>query len=195
MTAKIVEEHYQATTITEYEHIPDHEERKETQWFRSAKKELESVEHLGCYICGSTVKPESHHIFERCWGNVFDYKKVAYMLFNHYDYHGHCHRDFKEHSELLKWFMTHFKGKEEEVLDEEGIKHTIVTCDDDALDTIYNQLILDESHHRTIGHSAHGSTFATMTALTAARPDFHVSLSTEEYQEILKQHHEEKHGK
>lgn len=197
---KIVEEHYQTHTITEVEHIPSHGERKDTLEFRNSKHELESVEHLGCYICGSMVKRESHHIYERCWGNVFDFRKVAYMLFNHYDYHGHCHRDFKNHEELLQYFINHFNGHEETIkyIDEVTGKEkteVIVICDDKALDTLYNQLILDENHHRTIGHSAHGATFATMTALTASRPDFHIALSTKEYQDILKNHHEEKHGK
>lgn len=197
---KIVEEHYQVRTITEYEHIPAHDKREDTLEFRNAKHELESVEHLGCFICGSMVKRESHHIFERCWANAFDFKHIAFMLYTHYDYHGHCHRDFQHWQELLQWFVTHFNGHEETITyidDITGEEKTmvIVVCDEKALDTLYNQLILDERHHRTIGHSAHGSTFATMTALTASRPDFHIALSSEEYQEILKNHHEEKHGK
>lgn len=196
---KVVEEHYQTRTITEVEHIPKHDGRKETLWFRSAKKELESVEHIGCYICGSMNKRESHHIYERCWGNAFDFRKVAFMLFNHYDYHGHCHRDFKNYEELLQWFIDHFNGHKEEVtyIDEdtgEEKKETIIVCDDDALDSIYNQEILDERHHRTIGHSAHGSTHATFTGMTAAKPGFHIALSTKEYQDTLKQHHDKKHG-
>lgn len=196
MDTKIVEEHYQTRTITEVEHIPAHDKRKETLEFINSKKELEKIEHIGCFICGSMVKRESHHIFERCWGNAFDFNRIAYMLFNHYDYHGHCHRDFKSHEELLKFFVDHYNGHEVTVIDPETKEtHQIMVCDDDALDTIYNQLILDERHHREIGHSAHGSTFATMTALTASRPDFHLALSSEEYQDILKQHHNEKHGK
>jgi hypothetical protein len=199
MDKKIVEEHYQTRTITEVEHIPAHGQRKETLEFRNAKHELESVEHLGCYICGSMVKRESHHIYERCWGNAFDYAKVAYMLYNHYDYHGHCHRDFKSHEELLKYFVDHFNGHEEEYkyTDELGEEKTakIIVCDDEALDTLYNQLILGEDHHRTVGHSAHGSTFATFTGMTASKPSFHIALSTKEYQDVLKNHHEEKHGK
>lgn len=191
---KVVKEHYQKHSITEWEHIPSHDERKETFWFRSAKHELESIEHIPCFICGSMEKRESHHIFERCWGNVFDFNKVAYMLFNHYDYHGHCHRDFKNHDELLKWFVEHFNGHEETLVDEFGIEHVIMVCDDDALDTIYNQFILGDTHHRSEGHSAHGSSFATFTALTAARPDFAIAYSPKEYEEIAKKHHDAKHG-
>ncbi|NRD80262.1 hypothetical protein HPT25_23350 [Bacillus sp. BRMEA1] len=191
---KVVEEHFQKHTVTEYQHIPDHGERKETSEFRNSKHELESVEHLGCFICGSMEQRESHHIFERCWNHAFDFQRVSYMLFNHYDYHGHCKRDFKSHEDLLRWFIEHFNGKYIEVLDEDGSPHTIVTCDDEALDTIYNQMILDKRHHRDEGHSAHGASFATFTGLTAAKPDFQIAYSPKEYEEIAKVHHDEKYG-
>lgn len=191
---EIVKEHYQKHTVTEYQHIPDHGKREETLEFRNSKHELESIEHLGCFICGSMVKRESHHVFERSLGNALDFQRVAYMLFNHYDYHGHCKRDFKSHEELLDWFIEHFNGKYVEVLDEDGKPKTIVVCDDVALDSLYNQLILDERHHRDEGHSAHGSDFAIFTALTASRPDFQIAFSPKEYAEIVKAHHDKKYG-
>lgn len=203
MTEKKVLEHYQKHSVTEWEHIPEHDQRKDTKEFRNAKHELESIEHLPCYICGSMGKRESHHIFERCWGNVFDFKKVAFMLFNHFDFHGHCHRDFKDAGELLDWFAEHFDGHEETIThvyvdeetgEEKSISETIMVCDDKALDTIYNQLILSEGHHRTEGHSAHGSSFATFTALTAARHDFAIAYGPKEYEAIAKADHDEKHG-
>lgn len=196
---KEVQEHYQEHHITEYEHIPTHGKRVETLEFRNAKHEMESVEHLGCYICGSMKARESHHIFERCFGNAFDFKQVAYMLYNHLDFHGHCKRDFKSSNDLLSWFIEHFNGKYVDVewFDEEGQKHTktIVECDDKALDCLYNQLILGKDHHRDEGHSAHGSSFAVFIALTAAKPDFQVALSPKEYENIVKNHHDEKYGK
>lgn len=190
---KTVSEHYQTHTITEVERIPEHGQRKETLDFRSAKHELETIEHLGCFICGSKEKRESHHIFERCWGNAFDFSHVAFMLFTHFDFHGHCKRDFNSWKDLLDWFIKHYNGQRVIVEDPEtGEMVTIIVCDDTALDSIYNQLILDEQHHRTIGHSAHGSTFATFTGMFAAKPGFHIALSTKEYQDILKNHHGEK---
>lgn len=191
---KIVPEHIQKHTITEYQNIPSHDKREDTLEFRNAKHELESVEHLGCFICGSMDKRESHHVFERCWSNAFDFVRVANMLFNHYDYHGHVKRDFKNPGELLDWFMEHFNGKYETVYGENSVKlGVIVNCDDNALDTLYNQVILCEQHHRTVGHSAHGSTFATFVGMMAAKPGFHIALSSDEYQEELKKQHEEKH--
>jgi hypothetical protein len=196
---KIVAEHYQTHTITEIEHIPEHGERKETLEFRNAKHELESIEHLGCFICGSMEKRESHHIFERCWGNAFDFELVAMALYKFFDFEGHVKRDFKNPGELLDWFMKHFNGHKEtvEYVDELGetVTKSIVVCDDDALDSLYNQIILCENHHRTAGHSAHGSTFATFTGMFATKPGFHNALSSKEYQDILDKHHEEKHGK
>lgn len=192
---KEVQEHYQKHTITEIEHIPEHGKREETLEFRNAKHEMESVEHLGCFVCGSMEKRESHHIFERCFGNAFDFKQVAYMLYTHFDFHGHCKRDFKSHEELLQWFIEHFNGKYVDTLDVFGNPKTIVVCDDKALDCLYNQLILDERHHRDEGHSAHGSSFAVFVALTAAKPDFQIALSPKEYEDIVKNHHDEKYGK
>lgn len=194
MSEDIVKEHYQKHTVTEIEHIPDHDQRKETLTFRNAKKQLEKVEHLGCFVCGSMEKRESHHIFERCWANGFDYKKVAHVLYNFLDFHGHCKRDFKSEDELLQYFIDHFDGKvvEREVTIEDGedesgnIKYATkkvqyVTCDDDALDTLYNQLILCKTHHRDEGHSAHGSSFATFVAWTGHQDNYVISMSPEEY--------------
>lgn len=199
---KMVQEHYQKHSVTEYEHIPTHKKREETLEFRNAKHEMESCEHLGCFICGSMKKRESHHIFERCFGNAFDFERVAFMLYNHLDFHGHCKRDFKSHEDLLSWFIEHFNGKYVEITTYTDpidgpvreIKRTIVECDDEALDCLYNQLILGEDHHRDEGHSAHGSSFAVFVALTAAKPDFQIALSPKEYEDIVKAHHDEKHG-
>lgn len=165
---KIVEEHYQTHTITEIEHIPDHDQRKETLEFRNAKKELEKVEHLGCFVCGSIDNRESHHIFERCWANVLDLKKIARMLFNHFDFHGHNQRDFKNEDELYQFLIKHDSFEE-------------------GLDTIYNQLILCKEHHRVEGHSAHGSSFATFCALLVDKDDqFKIALSPKEYEQEIK---------
>jgi hypothetical protein len=196
LTERVLE-HYQKHTIIEIEHIPEHDERKETLTFRNSKHELENVEHLGCFICGTMEKRESHHIFERCWANAYDYKKVAHMLFNFYDFHGHCKRDFETEEELLNYFIEHFNGKVEEVEvtvedgeDEEGnTKYTTrkvkyVSCDDEALDSIYNQLILCAAHHRGEGKSAHGSSFATMVAWTGHRDGYELSMSLKEYEEL-----------
>src|ERR1700730_6431818 len=99
MDKKIVPEHYQKHTITEYQHIPDHDAREDTLEFRNAKHELESVEHLSCFICRTMEKRESHHWFERAYWNGFDLKKVVFFLFNHFDFHGHVKRDFKNEDE------------------------------------------------------------------------------------------------
>ena len=163
---KIVEEHYQKHTIIEIEHIPDHDQRKETLEFRNAKKQLEKVEHLGCYVCGTHDHLESHHIFERCWANAYDLKKVAYFMFNYFDYYDHVKRDFKNENELYQFLLKHDSVEE-------------------ALDTIYNQLILCKEHHRVEGHSVHGSSFATFCAMLVDKDDaFKITLSPEEYEQI-----------
>jgi hypothetical protein len=185
---KIVEEHYQVHQITEVEHFPGHDKRKETLEFRNAKKELENVEHLGCFICGTMEKRESHHIFERAYWNGFDLKKVAHFLFHHFDFHGHCKRDFKNEDELFKFFVEHYNGREveAEVEDDQGDKVKIKywTCDDTAADTIYVQLILCKTHHRGEGTGAHGCTAATFMAWFAHRDGFKISMNLKEYEEL-----------
>jgi hypothetical protein len=192
MDKKIVPEHYQKHTITEYQHIPDHDAREDTLEFRNAKHELESVEHLPCFICGTMNKRQSHHIYERCWSNAFDFVKVAYFLFNHYDYHSHCRRDFKTAEEMAHWFADHFQGEwydyyiELEQGEVSG-PHKGLHCDDNALDTLYNQLIICYTDHQVVGEGAHGTTFPTFVAKMAAKTGFKVSLSQKEYDELKKE--------
>ena len=186
---KIVEEHYQKHVVTEIEHIPSHDQREDTLTFRSSKKQLEKIEHLGCYICGTMNKRESHHIFERCWANAYDFVKVAKELYNNHDYYGHCKRDFKSEEELLNYFIAHYNGNKFVYVityDDGTTSDTKVgcSCDDEALDSIYNQLILCDEHHRGEGKSAHGSSFATMVAWTGHREGYELSMSPKEYEEL-----------
>jgi hypothetical protein len=161
---KVVKEHYQKHTITEIEHIPEHDQRKETLEFRNAKHELEKIEHLGCFVCGSMEHRESHHIFERCWYNALDLKRAAFLLFHHFDFHSHCQRDFKTPDDLYQ-YLTHFN-------------------DERALDTLYNQLILCKDHHQEEGTSVHGATFATFVSILAHKEGFDVSINPHEYEEV-----------
>lgn len=101
----------------------------ETLEFRNAKHELESVEHLGCFVCGSMENRESHHIFERAYANGLSLQKIAHFLFHHFDFHGHAQRDFRTEAKLFA-YLSHFPST------------------DEALDTLYNQLILCKNHHR-----------------------------------------------
>jgi hypothetical protein len=180
---KVVAEHIMKKTLTEYLHTPSHDERTETREFRNAKKELENIEHLPCFKCGTHEKLESHHIFERSWGNGFDYRKVAFFLFNHFDFHGHCKRDFKSHEELLKFFMDHYNGQivKDSYIDEETneeIHYEYVMCDDDALDTIYNQWILCHTHHNTPEIGVHYIDGASFMSSLVVHDDF-VNVMTE----------------
>lgn len=109
---KIVKEHIQKHVIIEWEHFPDHDKRMETLEFRNAKHELENVEHLGCYICGSMQGRESHHIFERAYANGLSLQKVAYFLYHHFDFHDHCRRDFQSENELYD-YLSHFSTVDE----------------------------------------------------------------------------------
>lgn len=205
--SKDVEEHIQKRTLQEFLHYPHHGERTETKEFRNSKNELESVEHLGCYKCGSMKKRESHHIFERAWANGLDFKKVAFFLYEHFDFHGHCHRDFKSHEELLQYFIGNFKGRvvkgSYQAVDEHGepsfdedtgkprmVHYEYVYCDDEALDTIYNQWILCEDEH--IGkyqgiHEIDGAAFMSSLAL---HPNFHNVMTKVEKEAWEKQHQE-----
>ncbi|TVY09994.1 hypothetical protein [Paenibacillus cremeus] len=179
----IVNEHYQIHRITEVEHFPEHGGRTETLEFRNAKHELEVVEHLPCFICGTMNKRESHHIFERAYWNALDLKRVAFFLFHHYDFHGHVKRDYKTSDELFKFFVDHYNGRETEFVDAQGNK--IWTCDDTAADTIYNQLILDEICHRGEGTGAHGTSTPTFMARMAQRKGYEVSMSEKAYKDLI----------
>jgi hypothetical protein len=183
---KIVQEHYQKHTITEIEHFPAHDKRRETLTFINARAELEDAEHLGCYVCGSMKNREDHHIFERAFWNALDVRKVARFLFDHFDFHGHCKRDFKSADELYKFFMDNFNGRLEEeaveIYDEHGNvigtqKVKVHVCDDEAADTIYNQLILCKDHHRGEGTGIHGTTGPTFFAWLARKDGYQISLS------------------
>lgn len=194
---KIVPEHYQVKTITEIEHFEEHGERKETLEFRNAKKELEKVEHIGCYVCGTMENRESHHIIERASWNASDLKKVAHMLYNHWDYHGHVKRDFESEERFFSFMYSHYNGRMV-VISSGNANQTnpksYWTCDDTCADLLYNQWILCKKHHRGEGTSAHGSSFATMHAIIVARDGFEASISPKELEEMIKQHHVEKHG-
>lgn len=172
---KIVKEHLQKHAIIEWEHFPDHDKRMETLEFRNAKHELESVEHLNCIICGAKEHRESHHIFERAFENGLDYVKVAHFLFL-FDFYGHCHRDFKDEKALLDWFIKHFNGQpfEYTITTEDGqhVKQIGYQCDDAALDTLYNQLILCKDHHRGDGTGIHGESAPSFFAWLARRDGF-----------------------
>lgn len=178
---KIVKEHLQKHIITEFEHFPDHDKRMETLMFRNAKHELENVEHLGCFICGSMKNRESHHIFERAYANGLDYAKVAHFLFM-FDFHGHVKRDFQNEQGLLDWFIEHFKGEEFKYFIEGPDGHTGpyagYTCDDDALDSLYNQLILCKDHHRGESTGIHGESTPSFFAWLARKQDFEPTFTS-----------------
>jgi len=177
----IVREHVQVHRIVEYEHFPEHDQRAETLEFRNAKHELESIEHLGCYVCKTKVQRESHHIFERSEWNGLDVRSVAFFLFHHFDFHGHVRRDFRSHADLCEWFMQHFGGRIEHV-EVDGLMYEVHVCDDNAADTIYNQWILCQDHHRGMSIGIHGCTTPTFFAWLARRPDFKPSLTEAEYE-------------
>lgn len=164
-----VPEHLQKHTITEYEHVPEHDERVETLEFRNAKKELENVEHLGCFICGTMQNRESHHIIERSEANGSDLDKVAFLLFNFRDYHGHCHRDFKTHFDLAQFLHT---------------RNTV----EEALDTLYNQLILCKDHHRAMSIGIHGMSAPMFDAWIVRRDGWAPTFSRKEAQKWLESH-------
>lgn len=190
---KVTAEHIQAHTITEYEHFPEHNARTETLEFRNAKHELESIEHLGCYVCGTMTKRESHHIFERSLWNGLDVKLVAHLLFEHFDFHGHVKRDFKSEDELRLWFITKFNGYVT-TEDVDGKEVDVWHCSDEAADTIYNQWILCETHHRGMGTGVHGSTLPSFFGWLARKPGFEPTFNKEHalaYMASLNAKHEE----
>lgn len=158
---KIVAEHLQKHMITEWEHFPDHDKRMETLEFRNAKHELEKVEHLGCFICGSMESRESHHLFERAYANGLSLQKVAHFLFHHFDFHGHCGRDFKSEDELFA-FLSHLPSI------------------DEALDTLYNQLILCKSHHTQGSTGIHGESAPSFFAWLARKEGYEPTFTKAE---------------
>ncbi|MFB5192744.1 hypothetical protein [Alicyclobacillus fastidiosus] len=167
--SKVVKEHIQKHTITEYEHIPEHDERRETLEFKNSKHELESIEHLGCFICGTMNYRESHHIIERSDANGSDLKKVAFLLFHFRDYHGHCHRDFKSADELYA-FLSKFETPEL------------------ALDTLYNQLILCADHHRGMSIGIHGMSAPMFDAWLVRKDGWEPTFTLNEAQKWLSSH-------
>lgn len=182
---KTVEEHVEKRTITEYLHTPDHEGREETLEFRNAKKELERVEHLGCFSCklqgiDNKKNLQSHHIIERSWANSVDMRKVAWLLFNFRDYHGHIRRDFKNEDEFYQFLISHDDPAE-------------------ALDSLYNQLIECRDHHVGKGVGIHYETAPTFDASLVMKDGFHNSLTPDEYEamklKLLLEHHEEQKTK
>lgn len=191
---KVVKEHLQKHEIIEWEHFPDHDKRMETLEFRNAKHELEKVEHLPCIICGSMQNRESHHIFERAYANGLDYAKVAHFLFL-FDFHGHVRRDFKDEKELLDWFITHFKGEQFEYSTEVPGGHTGphigYHCHDDALDTLYNQLILCKDHHRGEGTGIHGESTPSFFAWLARKEGYEPTFTKEEAASWVAEHEKE----
>lgn len=125
-------------------------------------------------------KRESHHIFERSLWNGLDVRLVAYFLYEHFDFHGHCKRDFKSADELYAWFMAHFNGRVEHYVDpdtnEEVEAHV---CDDVAADTLYVQWILCMTHHRSMGTGAHGTTAPSFFGWLARKPGFEPTFNKE----------------
>jgi hypothetical protein len=157
----IVKEHLQKHAIIEWEHFPDHDKRMETLEFRNAKHELEKVEHLGCFVCGSMESRESHHVFERAYAQGLSIQKVAHFLYHHFDFHGHCQRDFHSEDELLT-YLSHFSTLEE------------------ALDTLYNQLILCKTHHRGESTGIHSESTPSFFAWLVREEGFEPTFTEEE---------------
>lgn len=178
---KEVNEHVEKRTIVEYLHTPEHDGREETLEFRNAKKELERVEHLGCFACkqqgiDNFKELQSHHIIERSWANSADMKKVASFLYKYRDYHGNIHRDFKNEGEFHQFLVSHDDPAE-------------------AFDTLYNQLILCREHHVGKGKGIHYETTPTFDASLVMVDGFHNSLTPDEYEamklKLLLEHHDE----
>jgi uncharacterized membrane protein len=170
---KKVTEHVEKRTITEYLHTPEHDERTETREFRNAKRELEDISHLPCFVCKcqgveNHFELQSHHIIERSWANSSDMKKIAKILYNFRDYHGIIHRDFKSEDEFYQFLKTH---------------------DDPSkiLDLLYNQLILCKAHHIGEGTGIHYETAPTFDASLVMVDGFHNSLTQEEYEQMKQQ--------
>lgn len=164
---KEVKEHLQKHAIIEWEHFPDHDKRMETLEFRNAKHELENVEHLGCFICGSMQRRESHHVFERAYANGLSLQKVAHFLYHHFDFHGHCRRDFKSEDELGTYLS----------------KLPI----DEALDTLYNQLILCKDHHRG-EQGVHSESAPSFFAWLARKEGYEPTFTKEEAEKWAQNH-------
>lgn len=180
---KVVEEHVEKRTIVEYLHTPEHDGRSETLEFRNAKKELERIDHLGCFTCKAQgidnhKELQSHHIIERSWANSTDMKKLAWWLYNFRDYHNHIHRDFKSEDEFYQFLISH---------------------DDPShiLDLLYNQLILCREHH--VGKiGVHYESAPTFDASMVMKDGFHNSLTPEEYEDLKKKlldEHVKEHSK
>jgi len=153
---KITKNHIQKRKIIEILNIPAHLERETTKEFLNAKNELENIEHLPCYICKSTKDLECHHIYERSMWNALDLKLIAHYLFNHFDFYGHCKRDFKTEDELLA-FLTNLS-------------------ENDRPDVLYNQLILCEKHHRAQSVGIHWMSAPSFMAWLARKEGFEVTL-------------------
>jgi hypothetical protein len=168
MNEKQVKEHYQKHVITEFQHFPDHDKRMETLEFRNAKYELENVEHLGCFICGTMEHRESHHLLERAYANGLSLQKVAYFLYHHFDFHGHCHRDFQSEDELYAYLSK--------------------LPADEALDTLYNQLILCKDHHRGESTGIHGESAPSFFAWLARKEGYEPTFTKEEAEKWYQQH-------
>lgn len=184
--AEITKEHLQKHVITEWEHFPDHDKRMETLEFRNAKHELENIEHLGCFICDSMNNRESHHLFERAFANGLDFVKVAHYLFE-LDFYGHVKRDFKDENALLNWFIQHFNGKSFSYTDVFGEPKLGYDCDDKALDTLYNQLILCKNHHRG-EQGVHSESAPSFFAWLARKAGFEPTFTKDEADKWHQQH-------
>jgi predicted naringenin-chalcone synthase len=112
---------------------------------------------------------ESHHIIERSEANGSDLRKVAFFLYHFRDYHGHCHRDFESDQQLYQFLAKH------ETVEE-------------ALDTLYNQLILCKDHHRGMSVGIHGMSAPMFDAWIVRKDGFEPTFSREEAEKWLKTH-------
>jgi hypothetical protein len=167
----------------------------DTKEFRNSKNVLENIEHLPCYKCGTHEHLESHHIFERAWAQGLDFKKVAFFLFNHFDFHGHCHRDFKSHEKLLQFFIDNYNGRtlKGSFIDKwTGLKvhYEYAACDDAALDTIYNQWILCHTNHNNKFTGIHDIDGASFFSSLVVSPDF-VNIMTEKQANEWEKEHQQ----
>lgn len=90
---KEVVEHMQSRILHEAVIVPEHAERKESETFRKAKKQLKEDGNAKCWICGKTkadgVSIESHHMWaEKSLENCVDFDKLKALceLFDIYGY-------------------------------------------------------------------------------------------------------------
>jgi len=144
-------EHFKKGTFELEYWLPAHNDRRESTLFKNNKKFIRDQCGAPCWVCGSKLDREVHHVFEWAFWNALDPRKVTNVL------------------NAIEFYDEDYISKADKV---DKLRTRIHRLDQskpiiDTVDDIRNLVVLCREHHRLKYTGIHTITFATWLAMSA----------------------------